>query len=143
MMIYEIQGNPIAWQRARRNGNRYFDAQLNQKQMYQDIIRISQASRKAIYSLSEALIVKIEFHIPIPCSWSLKKRLNANNTPCTKQLDLDNLIKFIGDSLNKVLWEDDKFIFDVHARKIYSLEPKTIIFVEVYDGKKLSTIIPY
>lgn len=45
----------------------------------------------------------------------------------TKVPDGDNLLKFIGDALNKVFWLDDKFITEMFIRKVEdneSTEPK-------------------
>ena len=56
--------------------------------------------------------------------------------------DVDNLIKFIGDALNEVLWIDDALIYEIHVRKIYSLTPKTRICVEPHDGQELLNLLP-
>jgi Holliday junction resolvase RusA-like endonuclease len=45
----------------------------------------------------------------------------------TNKPDIDNLIKFVLDACNKILWEDDKIICEVQCRKIYSENPSTEI----------------
>ena len=139
MIIYEIPGNPIAWKRARRFGDRYFDAQIKEKQLLQDIVTIY---HRAIYCGSAPLILYLEFHMPIPQSWSRGRRLNAINTPHTNVPDGDNLEKFLLDGLNEILWKDDKYIFEVHKRKTYQLDAKTRLCVKVYEGEPLSPLIP-
>jgi Holliday junction resolvase RusA-like endonuclease len=47
--------------------------------------------------------------------------------------DIDNLLKFVMDAGNKVLWHDDCQIWKVTMEKIYSLEPGTKIIVEETD----------
>ena len=47
-----------------------------------------------------------------------------------KKPDLSNLIKFIEDAFNNVLWKDDALISYMFATKKYSFEPKTMIFVK-------------
>ena len=44
--------------------------------------------------------------------------------------DLDNLIKFVLDACNGVLWEDDKIITSIAARKHYLDTPGVIIQLE-------------
>lgn len=139
MRIYEILGKPVAWKRARRCGNRYFDPQVKEKEMFRTAIKIKD---KVIYSPSDPLKVYMEFHMPIPESWSLKKRLSAINTPHVFTSDLDNKIKFICDTFNGILWQDDAQIYEIHARKFYSEEPKTIISIEIYEEEQMLSILP-
>ena len=58
----------------------------------------------------------IEFHISMPDSWSKKKKTAFHCTPHRQKPDIDNLIKAFQDSL----CEDDAFINDVHAIKLWS-----------------------
>ena len=44
--------------------------------------------------------------------------------------DIDNLLKFIMDAGNKILWVDDSQIWKVEMEKVYSLSPRTEIIVE-------------
>lgn len=41
--------------------------------------------------------------------------------------DIDNLIKFIGDSLNGVFWMDDKYVCEISAFKLYAANPRILI----------------
>lgn len=45
----------------------------------------------------------------------------------TERIDLDNLIKFITDCANKILFDDDKQIVEIYAKKLYSVQPRTEI----------------
>lgn len=70
------------------------------------------------------LSVKVEAFMPVPVSWSIKKRAAADAgeiTPCTKP-DLDNVCKLL-DALNEVVWKDDSQIVAMTAIKRYSLTP--------------------
>lgn len=76
----------------------------------------------------------VEFHMPIPESWSKKKRRDYLWTPHSKTPDLSNLIKFFEDVFNGILYRDDSLISKIYATKIYSMEPKTIVCIrEYYD----------
>ena len=77
---------------------------------------------------SESLLdVDVGFYIGMPKSWSKKKRKLKNGQYCDNNADLDNYEKAIFDSLNKVLYVDDRQIVEISSRKIYSDEP-CIIF---------------
>lgn len=130
MKVYDIPGNPVAWARARRNGNRYYDPQIKQKEDMQ--LKVKMAVKEHI-SLIEPLKVDIEFHMPIPRSWSKIRRLKSVNEPHSSRPDLDNLVKFVNDTLNNILWKDDCLIYEIRARKIYSEDPKTRICLEKYE----------
>ncbi len=139
MKVYEIPGKPIAWKRARRCGNRYFDPQVNEKKAMQYYIKLT---NKTISCATKPLKVLMEFYMPIPESWSRTRRLNALNAPHVFTSDLDNKIKMIGDTFNGILWKDDALIYEIHARKIYSNEPKTRIYIQEYDQEQLLPLHP-
>lgn len=72
---------------------------------------------------SEKLVsVELKFGIMIPKSWSKKKREELNNTYCSNNSDIDNYIKAILDSLNGIVYIDDKQVVELFAKKIYSEE---------------------
>lgn len=139
MKIYEIPGKPVAWMRAGRKGNIYYDKQVQQKEQ---VKRITKIAMNALFPHSEGVKVIIEFHMPIPSSWSKIKQDIAVGKPHTSRPDTDNLMKFVADALNEVLWRDDCLIYEIHARKIYSTEPKTLICAEAYKGDTLPPIFP-
>jgi Holliday junction resolvase RusA-like endonuclease len=51
----------------------------------------------------------------------------------TSRKDIDNLQKFVYDSLNKIFWKDDSIIASVTAMKIYSENPRTEITIKTLD----------
>ncbi len=49
-----------------------------------------------------------------------------------KSPDLDNYVKLILDALNGLLWEDDRFIVEMHSGKFYTTEtPRSELVVNV------------
>ena len=75
--------------------------------------------------------IKVElgctFYMPIPKSTSKKKRENLNYH--TKKPDLDNLVKFVKDCANGIIWHDDSQVAILTAGKYYSKNPRTEIMV--------------
>ena len=122
MHTLTIPGKPIPWSRARRKGNKYFDIQIHEKKRYQ---WLAKTTLEAFEATLDPLKLDVECHMPIPKYDRLKRPLKR--VPHIRKPDSDNLIKFICDAFNGVIWVDDKQIWEIHFRKFYAKEPKTIL----------------
>ena len=81
---------------------------------------------------SISMEVKIEFGIPMPSSYSNKKKTTLKGSGHTIKPDLDNLIKNVLDRGNGILWSDDKYIHTIQATKLWA--DKGYIKIEIdYD----------
>ncbi len=69
------------------------------------------------------------FVIPMPASWSKKKKKIYGTQPHRQKPDLDNLIKALGDSL----YEDDSILYSYTATKVWGYEGKIIIDKQLKD----------
>lgn len=67
------------------------------------------------YCLPDA--VQLEFGIPMPKSWSKKKRQMMDNEPHQQRPDTDNLTKAIKD----ILCDDDGYVWREYAEKRWSV----------------------
>lgn len=65
----------------------------------------------------------VEFKMPMPKSWSGKKKSRMVFTPHQQKPDIDNLLKALLDAVHK----DDSHIWDIRASKSWSTEGKIII----------------
>lgn len=63
------------------------------------------------------------FILPMPESWSCKKKIIHNQTPHLQTPDLDNLLKGLMDALYK----NDSAIWSFQAKKLWGYEGKMII----------------
>ena len=61
----------------------------------------------------------IEFHIPMPKSWSKKKKAKMNRTPHKQRPDLDNFIKGWCDTV----FEEDSVVWRFKASKRWTDQP--------------------
>ena len=77
------------------------------------------------------LRVLINAYFSIPLSKSAKWKLAALEQKIlpTKKPDIDNIIKGVADSLNKVVYVDDTQIVSLAAGKFYSDRPRIEIFI--------------
>lgn len=87
--------------------------------------------------ISGPIEVDLIFKMPIPESWSNKKKREAIGQPHVKKSDIDNLIKGVFDASNKIIWNDDNQVYKVAATKIYSTAPGIEIIInrmgEMYE----------
>ena len=78
------------------------------------------------------LIMRVWAFYSIPKNTSKKKRadmLEGKIRP-SKKPDLDNVLKVIADSLNKVAYDDDKQIVEAYITKFYDAEPHVCVMIE-------------
>tara|TARA_R100000656_G_scaffold80846_1_gene59271 strand:- start:217 stop:615 length:399 start_codon:yes stop_codon:yes gene_type:complete len=71
--------------------------------------------------------VELVFNVKMPNSWSKKKKLEKINTYCDNNVDLDNYQKAILDSLNGVLYLDDRQVVEIWAVKQWKDVPKITV----------------
>lgn len=77
--------------------------------------------------ITRPISISVLFFMPIPKSLSKKKQVALIGELYTKKPDIDNLIKTYLDAMNGIIYEDDKQIYAIFAKKIYSSEPKVVI----------------
>lgn len=77
------------------------------------------------------LTVFVEAFVPIPESWSLKKKAaaRAGDISPTGKPDWDNFGKIASDALNKIVWADDSQIIMGQVLKQYSDFPRLRVSV--------------
>lgn len=130
MIRIVIPGDPVAWARARRCGNRYFvDAKTA---AFKD--KVASAGRNAMAGVAAfdgPCEVIIHARLPIPKSWSKAKTASAETGGIrpTNKRDWDNIAKGIGDALNEIVWKDDGQIVSGTVIKYYAAEPCTTVEV--------------
>lgn len=62
--------------------------------------------------------IDVIFYLPMPQSWSKKKRDQFRGTPCANKPDTDNLLKAFCDALT----DDDSKVWDMRGRKFWADE---------------------
>jgi Holliday junction resolvase RusA-like endonuclease len=131
-MSYKIViiGDPIAKKRPKfaRRGN--FVSVYDTQKKETDDIKIQMLAQWPHKPIETGLEIEILFFMPIPASWSKKRKESAlkSETHKTKP-DLDNLVKFFFDSMNDVIYSDDRLIYKLTSGKWYDLNPRTEIYI--------------
>jgi len=120
----EIDADPIPLQRARGTRKGFYDPQHIAKRNFAlDVM--SKIPRAKL--IDTPISFDMTFVIKMPKSWSAKKRAKFLNQPHIVRPDVDNLVKFIFDALNKVLYNDDAQIYKEEAQKMWGETGKTIL----------------
>lgn len=126
-MKYFLDGQPIPLARHRSSisTGKCYDAQKNLKL----IQSISLHKQHKTSPLLGPLSINIIFFMKIP-KLSKPKQKTINGTPDPHRPDLDNLIKFVLDVSNGIIFKDDSQIVKIIATKIYSDKPHTEFIIE-------------
>lgn len=131
--MLEIAGLPVPWKSHSGYGRRSFNPRYKEREYYRWQIS-SQYNQSQ--PLSGPLSMVYLYQMPIPLHTSKIRRLQMLNGKMfpIKRPDLDNLNKFLSDTLIGLVIEDDSQIVELKARKIYGEHPKTTINIEVSNG---------
>ena len=81
---------------------------------------------------------KALFELSAPSSWSKARRAAAiahKIHPAVKP-DLDNYVKAALDAINGIVVVDDAQVVEISARKVYGVNPKTIVTVAPLSGAR-------
>lgn len=70
------------------------------------------------------------YEIPKSKSKKVKAQMEQNIIRPTKKPDIDNVVKIVADSLNKVAYRDDTQIVDCVCRKFYSYNPRVVVIMK-------------
>lgn len=109
---------------------KFMDERAQRYRTYKQHIAL--LARQTIHLPSEnPILADITFYMPFPSSWSGKKKERNNGLIHTSKPDIDNMVKGVFDSLNKIAWKDDNQVFEIHSKKMYSYNPG--IAVEIWE----------
>lgn len=122
MTIYVIPGEPIPLLRPRSNftERRVYNSQRN-VMTAASIYLQSQHNTMKLYD--GPLHLDVTFYFPFPKNYPKYKRSDVSYK--TTRCDLDNLIKFVCDISNGILFIDDAIIASICAKKVYDIKPRT------------------
>jgi Holliday junction resolvase RusA-like endonuclease len=122
-----IEGKPIPWKRpGQTKGGVRYDTQKTHKCAVMWVIK-DQFRRVPIEG---SVKMTIYFFMPVPRSWSKKKRLETVGEYHKIKPDLDNLEKFYKDCMSGIVYKDDAQVALVVKSKRYAEKPRTEIIIE-------------
>lgn len=113
----------VSYKPPRRRGNFYYNPLSKAKEAAQDYLRCQYFGAL----IDEPIIAEVEFHIALPQSYPKKKRAALLGKPCLKRLDVDNLQKFLFDTLTGTVITDDSLIWQAKVSKYWAEHTETKI----------------
>jgi len=119
MIEFFIPGNPIPLKRHRHYKNRVYDPQKEEKLVTGCLIR---QHSTLVELTSEPLEMTLTFYFKIPKNRPVPSIIDGKMCQHHSQKpDLDNLIKFICDVMNDIIYKDDSQICKITATKQYCI----------------------
>ena len=124
-----IEGEPIGKGRPRVTSKGHFAHAYtpSKTKNYEKLIQNSYLSNYTYNDMLQGPIkAEITAYFSIPNSLSKRKQkvLLNNLEKHTKKPDIDNVVKSVFDALNNLAFEDDSYIVEVSAKKLYSNNPR-------------------
>ena len=135
MVMYTVYGEPVGKGRPRfaRRGNFVSTYTPQKTKSYEDEIRMmAKAAMGSNELLDTPVTVAIYIRVGIPASFSKQKRKDAlaGIIKPTKKPDLDNVAKCFLDSMNEIVYLDDKQVVNLHVTKVYAETPAVEVMVK-------------
>ena len=135
MLTYIVYGEPVGKGRPRfaRRGKFTSTYTPQKTKTYEDEIRMmAKAAMGASEPLDTPMTVAIYIRVGIPASYSKQKRKDALSgiIKPMKKPDLDNVAKCFLDSMNEIVYLDDKQVVNLHVTKVYAETPAVQVMVK-------------
>ena len=135
VVTFIVYGEPQGKGRPRfaRRGNHISTYTPQKTKTYEDEIRImAKAAMGASEPLDTPMTVAIYIRVGIPASYSKQKRMDAlaGIIKPMKKPDLDNIAKCFLDSMNEIVYLDDKQVVNLHVTKVYAETPAVEVMVK-------------
>jgi Holliday junction resolvase RusA-like endonuclease len=137
MIEFTVYGEPVAQGRPRASTRggfvKMYDPQKSKD--FKQYVKLVASEYKPDQLLSGPLELNVKVFKPTLKSFSKKKKIEAEQgilRPISKP-DVDNYVKGIKDALNKVIWNDDSQIVDLHVSKFYSETPRIEVAVQMLE----------
>lgn len=124
---YILEGTPVPLLRARPNFHqrKLWDSQRDLKILWR--VELSRQHRDLPF-FQGPLQLDIFFYMPVAPS-RMKQLSKLKDTYHTSTPDLSNLLKFIEDTADSILFQNDCNIAKLSCMKLYSDQPKTIFTI--------------
>lgn len=136
---FVIPGPPVAKARPRafRAGTGVRMHTPEKTQRYENLVAIEADHAMAgAKPLDGPVAAFFDVGLPVPASWSKKKRtaaLSGEIRPTSKP-DVSNIAKSVEDGMNKIVYHDDSQITELVIRKRYAEKPGLSVRVSTLEG---------
>ena len=159
-VVFKIRGNPLPLRRHRTSRGFMYNPSAGAQADLSNLVRHliwpdeAQSNRTTVplFGDEDQLLVSLVFCMKRPLSHFIgskreegRLKKTASNRVASIRTDVDNLAKFILDSLNGMIYADDKQVASIHATKYYDSEGlclgSTLVFVKNLKESDLDGIL--
>ena len=92
--------------------------------VYLEVQKQWKALKLPIYM--DLLHLDVVFVFPIPDSYSSAKKQMLKNYPTGIRQDIDNLVKFLLDTIQGLCFSNDNLVASINAKKVYGNNARTV-----------------
>jgi len=121
-MKYLIPNTPIPQARPRLSRYHTYDPQHALKLKVRECLQLQQLNTPPYEDV--ALCLNVTFYMPLPKNKKLREKYLKQGYHIFR-CDLDNLLKFLCDCANGILYKDDCLIVSILAQKVYAEVART------------------
>lgn len=137
LINFEIPGPPVAKGRAKafRRGDHIGHYTPEKTTNYETLVKLAANQAMAGREIFDCPVcLRAELFVPIPASWSEKKKRQALNHEImpAKKPDCSNYLKIVEDGMNGIVYRDDSQIIQATVRKLYSDRPRAEVTVQEF-----------
>ena len=128
-IFFTINEKPIAWHRPAGTYKRY-DSQRPDKMYYGLLINQAIQAHPEFKGLmlQPPIAIDLKFYFALPTNKKLRELKGMYHCQVP---DCDNLVKFLLDSFNNILYHDDAYIYRITAAKLYTnRNPRTEVIIK-------------
>lgn len=116
MNLHKINIDPVSKPRMTQRDKWKPRKCVNRYWGYKD--KLLEWKEKEEFNDSENTVLVVTFYIPMPQSWSKKKKAEKEGSPHDQKPDIDNLIKGFLDAV----YEEDKYVYHIIGSKFWARE---------------------
>ncbi len=129
-MEFSFKYKPESKQRPRFGAQgKVYNPQRNKSLAYKWDAAQQMSSQGSERPLECPILVNMRFHMPMPKSWSQKRKEEQLGKPMASKPDIDNLMKWILDVLNGIAYTDDRLVSSTYSEKVWAYEGKVDISI--------------
>jgi Holliday junction resolvase RusA-like endonuclease len=129
--IPKAKGSPIVYTN-KKSGRLMVGIRSSPAKDWEDLIKLVASNAMGqLFLMTGPVHLSVTFKMPIPKVLESKLKKGKMSWYHSKRLDLDKMLRLVGDSMNGIVYHDDAQIAKISAHKIYDETPG--ISVEVSE----------
>ena len=131
---------PEAKARPRSGKHGFYDPKAAVQKVHEWEAKTQIGRQGLLKPIESPICLGMTLYVPMPKTWSKKRKETLFGKPVPTKPDLDNYLKFYMDALKGSLYKDDNLVTQSFQEKIYSDDPRVEIVTSEHSESLLSKI---